>query len=250
MEIRKPFQGIKNVIRFNWHFYLFAFGFVLLLFVAYYCLFGIYANLSLWLALLICLSTIISLVMTLYVYDLSGLYKLNWLKIRETDHKVLSISAGFDEVSTLINAIYNIDDYRAVDFYDPDLHTEISIERARRAYPPYPGTIKISTDQLPFEDESMNLILLILAAHEIRKADELHSFFLELKRVLKNDGRIILVEHFRDLPNFLSYNLGAFHFQARSTWLKAIENSSLKLEKEYKLNPLMTKMTIVHGNAH
>ena len=31
--VRKPFQGVWNIVRFNWHFYLFAFLALIILFV-------------------------------------------------------------------------------------------------------------------------------------------------------------------------------------------------------------------------
>ena len=37
-------------------------------------------------------------------------------------------------------------------------------------------------------------------------------FFKELHRILKREGELVIVEHLRDLPNFLAYTIGFFHY--------------------------------------
>ena len=72
----------------------------------------------------------ISLLVSWYVYDLSGIYELNWLK--EMDGKVLNINAGFDEISVTIRNRFEKINLKVLDFYDDKLMTESSIKRARR----------------------------------------------------------------------------------------------------------------------
>ncbi|RYG41354.1 MAG: methyltransferase domain-containing protein, partial [Chitinophagaceae bacterium] len=110
---------------------------------------------------------------------------------------------------------------------------------ARKAYPLFPGTQKITTGHLPLESGSIDMAFLILAAHEIRKEQERIIFFRELHRALKPGGRIIVVEHLRDLPNFIAYTIGFLHFLSRGTWLKTFSGAGLRVDAQRKINPFI-----------
>ena len=77
----------------------------------------------------------------------------------------------------------------ALDFYDPKKHTEVSIKRAREAYPPFANTTQIQTSHLQLESNSADKIFVILSAHEIRNENERITFFKELTRVIKPSGQ-------------------------------------------------------------
>ncbi len=240
--LRKPFQGVWNIIRFNWHYYVVSLAFIfILLFIRndLNTTLRIAANT---LVFLILFSTLISLIVSFYIYDLSDLYKLSWLnnlKHRDTG-KIININAGFDETSNLLKRKLGNSELLVADFYDPTKHTEISIKRARKAYPPPPNTQQVSTKHLPVEDNSVHNIFSILSAHEIRDEEERIAFFKELKRVLTASGQIIVMEHLRDTVNFLAYNFGAFHFYSKAGWLKTFHSSGLKVSKEIKITPFIT----------
>lgn len=241
-KVRKPFQGVWNVVRFNWHFYaLSGFGALILLFAGNYLNepFRLLSRMLLFLAIAVVL---ISLIATFYVYDLSNLYKLTWLEnSRKTENPVIvNINAGFDETSILFaNKIKNAEMF-VFDFYDPCKHTEISIKRARKAYPPYPNTRQISTAHLPLGDDSADKIFAVLSVHEIRDENERIKFFKELRRTLKPHGQIVVTEHLRDAANFLAYNIGFFHFYSKSTWLKTFHAAGLKVISEIKTTPFIS----------
>ena len=245
-KIRKPFQGVWNIVRFNWHFYVLSFGVLLLL-----LLFSNYTNSTFRpylfiVGLLIFLPTFISLSVSYYVYDLSGLYNLNWVTdfIDTERNTIVNINAGFDETSILLKNKFPNSELLVFDFYDPKKHTEVSIKRARKAYALFPSTKSVTTTNLPTLDNSADKIFVIFAAHEIRNEQERIEFFKELKRVLKPAGQIFITEHLRDIPNFLAYNIGFLHFYSKQTWLDIFELTGLTLKKEQKITAFISTFTL------
>jgi ubiquinone/menaquinone biosynthesis C-methylase UbiE len=181
-----------------------------------------------------------------YIYDVSGLYNMSWAgdSILRDGAVIVNIHAGFDETSVLLKEKFPSSELRVFDFYDPVRHTEVSIKRARRAYPAFAGTRQIDTGTLPLRDSEADRIFVIFAAHEIRDPMERETFFLELKRVLRYDGRILVMEHLRDLPNFLAYNVGFFHFFAKRHWYTAFEKAGLAITGEVRINPFIRTFII------
>lgn len=246
LSTRTPFQGLWNVVRFNWHFYLIAGGLALAGAVG-----GWLAPPAArpYLALLLALGllpVLASLLVTAYVYDFAGLYRLGWLPPLPARPALLTVNAGFDEISAALHATYSPRRLLAVDFYDPARHTEVSIRRARRAYPPYPGTLAVrTTAPLPLPDSALDLVVAFLAAHEIRDPAERATFFGELRRVTAPTGRIVVVEHLRDPANFLAYTVGFLHFHSRRTWLATFRAAGLQVEQEVKITPFLTAFTLL-----
>ena len=250
MEVKRgPFQGVLNIIQFNWHFYVVA-GIVLAALLVFQNMLPIQIRpFVVGLAMLTIFTIAVSLATSSYVYDFSNLYQLLWLPDLN-GKKVLNINAGFDETSPIIQRKFPIVALTAGDFYDATKHTEVSIKRARAAYPPIIGTIPVTTDKLPFQDGAFDFSLAILSAHEIRNDAERAQFFKELNRVTKSDGQIFVTEHLRDIPNFLAYTVGFFHFHSKSTWLETFHQAGLKIEKEIKITPFITTFIVSkHGNT-
>lgn len=235
---RRKFQGVFNILRFNWDFYLTAFlASTVLLWIAphFNSKLGIviYSLLS-----IVLLITLLSLIVSWYVYDLSGLYKLSFLPEMK-NKKACSINAGFDEISQSIFQKYPGISLTVFDFYDATKHTEKSIKRARRVYPPLMEIIKINSTNIPTESNIMDVSIAFFSAHEIRDENERIIFFKELKRITKTEGEIYLVEHLRDLPNFIAYTLGFFHFHSKKTWFKTFKSADLELLEIKKHTPFV-----------
>jgi hypothetical protein len=241
--MRQPLQGVRNIIRFNWHFYALALGLALGLGFASALLPAPYRYVGCAGLAMVLLPLLVSLAVSTYVYDYAGLYDLQWLPASvapAAGATLLTVSAGFDEISPLLTQRWPDSQLLAVDFYDPARHTEVSIRRARAAYPPPPGTRQVGTHSLPLPTHTVATTWAFLAAHEIRDADERATFFAELKRVTQPTGQIIVVEHLRDAANFFAYTLGFLHFHSRKSWLTTFRGAGLRVEQEIKITPFIT----------
>jgi ubiquinone/menaquinone biosynthesis C-methylase UbiE len=244
-KMRKPFQGVSNIVRFNWHFYALSMVAILCVLCTNYAdkLPLFYTNIILF---FIITPTLISLLVSYYVYDFSNLYKLDWLDdmVLIPNKKMLNVNAGFDETSILLKEKYPHSELIVFDFYDPKKHTEVSIKRARNAYPPYPNTVSINTSKLHLSVDSIDIIFVTFSAHEIRNDAERIVFFKELHRILTKNGKIVVTEHLRDLPNFLAYNIGFVHFMPKKSWYETFEIAQFEIKKEQKITPFISTFTL------
>jgi hypothetical protein len=249
--IRTPYQGVWNIIRFNWHFYAVAIAASVVLLLASAWLDRTLSLTSAAIAVVIILSTFLSLFVSHYIYDRSELYNFIWLKTvsGKTPETIANIHAGFDETSSILRIHFPKATLRVFDFYDAEKHTEISIERARKAYRPWDGTLKITTDDLPLAANSTDLIVNIFALHEVRDSGE-RAGFLELQAAaLSAEGRCIVVEHLRDTVNFLAYNVGFIHFLSAISWRANFSQAGLVLEKEFKVTPFISVFILKKSNG-
>lgn len=227
---RSAFQGLTNIVRFNWHYYaLSAAGCLSLLWLRPFLpeVWQVWVQMA---AACMLGPVVLSLLVSWYVYDASGLYRLEWLRPWIPESGLLvNIHAGFDETSALLADAFPQMTLQVLDFYDPALHTEISVKRARAAYPPFGGTLRVSTDALPLADQSAAVVCVLFAAHEIRDEQERLRFFAQLRRILQPGAPLIIAEHLRDLPNFLAYTIGFLHFMPLSVWQKTFATAGLRL---------------------
>jgi hypothetical protein len=239
-QVRKPLQGVLNIIRFNRHFYIIGCILVLLMLCSAVYLWKSYADFIYFLCGLGVSSIIVSLLVSLYVYDLSGFYRLGWISPNNTESIIVNVNAGFDETSYLLQDKFKHAALIALDFYDPEKHTEVSIRRARKAYPPFPGTQQIGTSSIGLPANTIDKIFVILSAHEIRHEPERIAFFKELSTVIRPGGQIYVTEHLRDVPNFLAYNIGFFHFYSKACWHRIFHDAHLRIQQEIKLTPFIS----------
>lgn len=243
MEERRKFQGVLNILSFNRHYYFFGLTAFAILFASRAV---IEWNIFVFWIVIAALSygLIMPLIVSAYVYDFSYYYDLHWLtgSIEAEKQKKLfvSINAGFDETSFLIKNKFPQADLKVFDFYNAKRHTEPAIKRARKVSLVYPDTQQISSDRIPLEDKSVDVIFLLSAAHEIRSHEEKIIFLKECKRLCKQDGQVIMVEHLRDFPNFVAFSIGFTHFFSRSIWKNAFEQAGFSSFNEKKFTPFMS----------
>lgn len=244
MEIkRRKLQGVLNILSFNRHFYGFGFSVLALLFAS-----RLFIEWPETIFRIIILAFVYGLLMPLiisaFVYDFSGFYTLNWLKsIIQDDNQpklIVNINAGFDETSFILENKFPYSDIKVFDFYNAEQHIEPAIKRARKVTMLYPNTHQILSNEIPLKDNTVDIVFLLSAAHEIRVYEEKVQFLKECNRVCKPDGKVIMVEHLRDFPNFMAFSVGFTHFFSRSTWKNAFKSAGFSSFHETKFTPFMS----------
>ena len=248
---RESYQGVWNIIRFNWHFYAMAGLGVIAAGTVGIFLSGFLFWLSYFLTIGILTSTVISLLVSHYIYDRSGLYDFNWLQQLNGANirNIVNVNAGFDETSEILKRNFSQATLQVFDFYDPDKHTEVSIERARMAYPAFTGTIRITTRNLMLPPASIDIIFNIFALHEVRDRDERIQFLRAQSIVLENHGKIVLVEHLRDVQNFLAYTIGFFHFFSEAEWKTDFHEAGLTIDQKLNITPFVNVFILKKTNG-
>ncbi|GAA4118915.1 hypothetical protein GCM10022284_74260 [Streptomyces hundungensis] len=179
---------------------------------------------------------------TWYVYDLSGLHGYTWLDdlLPDGPGRHLVVSAGLDETSRPVAARHPHAAQRIADIYDPTLMTEGSIRRARRLVPPVAGTVAARPAELPAPTATLDTVLVVFAAHELRRATDRAALFAETARVLRPGGSLVLVEHLRDCANTAVYGPGACHFLPRGTWVGHAAEAGLRPVAERRIAIMVT----------
>ena len=242
-SMRKPFQGVLNIIRFNWHFYLIAFFIILFINIFSFLNPSIKTLIDI-VSFIIFSSILLSLLVSYYIYDVSNLYLLKWINKENNEKIIVNIHAGFDETSCLLKSKFKNSELFVYDFYNPIHHKEVSIKRARKAYPPFKNTINTTTTHINLLNNSADKIFVVLAAHEIRNEQERILFFKELFRIIKPLGEIYIVEHLRDFPNLIAFNFGYFHFFSKKSWVNIFKKVSLELKSETKITPFISSFIL------
>lgn len=199
------------------------------------------------LSALIILNIFASLIASNILYDESDLYELSNLKgivdLEKVENAIL-VHASFDPLSKRLEEKYPDLNLTVCDIFGNRHEQEKGIETSKKIFPPNPKEIKIKPDHLPFENQSQDVILAITALHEILDHDQRVLFFKESKRILKDDGVIIVSEQFRDLTNFLFFNIGAFHFLSKKQWTKAIFEADLEIIENKEITPFANMLIV------
>lgn len=242
-EKRRKFQGVLNILSFNRHFYVIGLMILAALIASYFLL--QWQGIVFWLIVAAFLYGLIApLIVSAYVYDFSGYYKFHWLKKfidkKQVAKLIVNINAGFDETSFIIKNKFPESDLKVFDFYDAKRHTEPAIKRARKVSMVFPDTQQIESNSIPLKDKTVDTIFLLSAVHEIRSHEEKVQFLKECYRLCKPGGNVIMVEHLRDLPNFLAFSVGVTHFFSRSTWKNAFHRAGFSTFQETKFTPFMS----------
>jgi hypothetical protein len=241
VRARTPYQGVLQIVQFNWRSYVAA-VFVLSIAVIASVLLPDPARF----VVLVCASPLLfwlvsSLMVSHYVYDRSELYGLKWLDeiLPVAPHRWINIHSGFDETSELLAEKFPDAVFEAVNIYDPEVMTEPSIRIARCLKPSTIHATVARYDALPFAAGSIDAAFVIFSAHELRRHNQRVAFFTEIAQFLAPGGNIFLVEHTRDLWNFLAFGPGAFHFFSDQAWQRAALNAALTVHTQRSVTPFV-----------
>ncbi len=238
---RGRFQGTAQVMRYNWPYYAAA-----LLVGALSIVFLLYMRHP-WIRLalgaggtLAILWVGISIGVTWYVYDHSPLYKWDWVAtlFPQRPNRWANLHAGLDETTSELGRLFGGPPL-ALDMFDPREMTEASIRRARSVTPSSVPWVTVLPSALPLRDASLDAVFLILVAHELRTEAAHRAFWREIGRILRTGGRVLLVEHLRNLATFLAYGPGFLHFMPRARWTNAAETSGCRIEREFAITPFV-----------
>jgi hypothetical protein len=243
MSVRGKWQGMLTIARFNWPFYAAAVAVMI-------------ASLAGWLLLsrtglrAACAITFAvtayflvgSLSVSHFIYDRSDLYRWNWLEraLRGVNmRQVIFCHCGFDEASPALCKRFGGVQWQLLNHFDQQQMTEASIRRARAMFPPAPGTLPARYDVWPLAADSADVVLALLAIHELRSEAERSAWMAECRRCLRESGRVVLVEQVRDAANFLAFGPGFLHFHSPASWRRCWESAGLRSTAEFRVTPFV-----------
>jgi SAM-dependent methyltransferase len=240
---RRSHQGVAWVVRFNWPHYL-GVALLALGWIAAEACFPFADVLHALLRVAVGLGlywTFASLLASFWVYDQSGLYRWNWLDdfLPSPPERWVNLHAGFDETSTMLRTRYPHSASQVWSFYNPVVMTKKSIHRAHGLKLQAAKHTAVHYASLPSPDCMWDCAFVIFSAHELRSPEAREQFFAEISRILKRGGRLVLVEHLRDVANGMAYGPGILHFFSRGEWRRVASSAGFDIEQERHMTPFV-----------
>lgn len=239
--VRRPCQGVLQILQFNWQFYLAAAAALSVALLAAPFLPGLMRA-----VLLIGVTPALfwlmsSLLVSWYVYDRFPLYDLNWIPraLSRMPRRWLNVHCGFDETSGLLAAVFPEAAFEVVDIFDERVMTEASIRQARRMKHGAVAATPARFDKLPFGSGTFDAAFCIFAAHELRQDCQRVTLFLEIARILTRDGELVLMEHSRDAWNLLAFGPGFLHFFSQRAWRKTAAEAGFRVHTKLSMTPFV-----------
>jgi len=239
---RTRFEGLRKILQFNWPFYLVG-GIlltagILVLILLQNVLPSMLFLMGLTGVVLAVWWLVASLITSHWIYDRTGIYDFDWLEIEAPD-KAAILTAGFDEAAPGLLRKWPESDWTYYDFYEKETMSEPSIQRARKRYPPSEQWLPCPALAWPCADDSFDLIIFPFSAHELRKPEERTSLLQEARRSIREKGNIVVIEHLRNVPNFLVFGPGAFHFHPPKSWQDNFSEAGFHLFRSRSLGPFV-----------
>jgi len=243
VNARGKWQGMLTIARFNWPFYAVAIAVSIASFAGLYLPAAVTLKVACGAAFAGAAWFLFgSLGVSHLIYDRSELYRWSWLeralKGASVRHAILC-HCGFDDVSPRLRKLFGDVQWKLLDHFDAERMTEPSIRRARAMFPPVPGTLPSRYDAWPVAAESTDVVLGLLAIHELRSEVERIAWFAEARRCLHKGGRVVLVEHLRDTANFLAFGPGFLHFHSPASWRRCWERARFRSMDEFRVTPFV-----------
>ena len=239
----RGFTGVSRIVRVNWPRYALAAAIVVMTGISTAFPLPHSVTITLWSGASLALFwSIASIIASHAVYDRSDLFDWGWIRgvIDEPPTRWINIHAGLDSIGRkALRRHFPGALGTTLDIFDPIEMTEPSIARARDEETFDPHTLHARFDDLPLSTGDADVALLLLAAHELRRPEARDAFFREVRRVVRPGGTLILVEHLRNLPNFIAFGPGSFHFFSRKAWMQNASAGGFVLVREKRFTPLV-----------
>ena len=154
----------------------------------------------------------------------------------------LNLHAGLDEIDPVLLTLYPGSRGETMDIFDPNEVTERCLQHARQLLGQ--GLAKQTNWRyLPAANQSYDTVFLVLAAREFRRREARQRLFIEIQRVLRDTGRVVVVEHLRDPFTFAVFGPGAFHFLSLRRWIESTKPAGLVLLSERRITPFVHAFT-------
>ena len=105
---------------------------------------------------------------------------------------MIFLHASFDPISRKLETLIKPQNLKIYNLYGNRHEDEKSIEISNRVFPPHPNQVNVDPTRMKDESNSVDYIFAITSAHEILTQEKRVKFFKEAKRILKDDGTLIL----------------------------------------------------------
>lgn len=189
--------------------------------------------------------SLLSLAVSRHIYDRSELRSGQWARalLPPGAGRWATVDAGLDAEVDLDDALPGRCVAR-LDVYDAAVVTAPSVRRARARTGRRHAALPALPTALPLPDGSCDVVAVVFTAHELRARALREAFFREVRRALSPGGVLLLVEHLRDLPNFLTFGPGFLHFQGRAEWLRVAAAAGLRVAGERRVTPFVMALAL------
>ncbi len=189
--------------------------------------------------------SVCSLAVSHYVYDRSPLVAGEWVRglLPANVAAWVAIDAGLD-AEVALDAVMPGKCIARLDLYDGDVVRAPSVQRARATTTRVHRATAIKATSLPLASGSCDVVAVVFSAHEVHRAANRDTFFVELARVLRPGGRLLLVEHVRDLANFAAFGPGFLHFAPRAEWMRLARHAGLAVAVEQRVTPWVMALAL------
>lgn len=154
--------------------------------------------------------------------------------VRDTPQTCVQLSVCVEQTTLPIQLVFPQSICTNLDLFDSSTMTEPAIARAKQAAESS-ASLRANPAALPLDDDSSELTVVTLAAHEIRNPELRKSLFSELSRITTSHGRLIIAEHLRNFPAALAFGPGLFHFYPRSEWAALAKMAGFRIESEFDI---------------
>jgi SAM-dependent methyltransferase len=189
--------------------------------------------------------SLVSLLVSRYVYDHSALVPGKWLPslLPAPLRTWATVHAGLDaEVD--VDAALGAGCVARLDIFDAQCMTSPSIVRARTRTPRAHLATPCRPTALSLGDAACDAVVVAFTAHEIRDRSVREQFFEELRRAVRPGGRVLVVEHLRDVANFAAFGPGFLHFLPQNEWRRLAAHARLTVASETRITPWVMALAL------